>query len=119
MTLPHLQGKQEVASSETDQAELGSAGDNALFWGRKTRGRNCTNRLKKYRYHNIKHLTSAGKCGKMLTFLQRRGRFLLLLFSSSFLKTEMLPRADIRGFVRSNLEISAEDGETKVSSSTL
>lgn len=27
------QDKQEVASLETDQAELGSAGDNALFWG--------------------------------------------------------------------------------------
>lgn len=27
------QDKQEVASLETDQAELGSAGNNALFWG--------------------------------------------------------------------------------------
>lgn len=57
-----------MASLETDQAKLGSAGDNALFWGgHKTKGY-CTNYLKKYQYYNIKHLTSAGKCGKMLTF---------------------------------------------------
>ena len=55
MTPPHLQDKQEVASLETDQAKLGSAGDNALFFfsgggrggvGQKKRG-DFTNFLKK------------------------------------------------------------------------